>query len=115
MKAWLVSEKGEFYSTVVFAETRGKAMHIAKLYSDGFEDTKFCDIQATRLPEVDKYYKKGMKILDWDDPQDRIILVKKCGFRCECVELDFCEECSAQEYCCEYEEFINAHAGEDDE
>lgn len=36
MKAWLVKEKDEFCATVVFAETRGKAMDemIGKAYSD---------------------------------------------------------------------------------
>ncbi|MDE7406459.1 MAG: hypothetical protein K2M89_06275 [Clostridiales bacterium] len=114
MKAWLVRRKDEGTATVVFAETRGKAKQVAMWYSDGFEDVGFCDIEATRLPEIDKYYKKGKIEMDWDNPQDRIVLVDKCGFRCEYVDLDLCDKCSAREYCGAYEEFIDARGEEDD-
>lgn len=31
------------------------------------------------------------------------------------VELDMCEKCPAQEYCGTYEEYVDAHAEEDNE
>lgn len=112
MKAWIVGEKYSFASTIVFAETRGKAKNLAR-YTDACEDADFCDIEARRLSKADKYYKEGKTEMDWNDPKDRRILVEEFNFRCEYVELDVCEKCSAREYCDEYEEYIDAYAGED--
>lgn len=105
MKAWIVNVKDEFCSTVVFAETRGKAKSIA-LHTDCCEDADFCDIEIRRLPHIDKYYKEGKTELDWLDKKDRIILVKECGFRCEYIEEYWCEWCSAKEYCEPYQDYI---------
>ena len=82
LKAWLVREKDEFAATVVFAETRGKAKAIAR-YTDACEDVPYTRIEATRMPEADKHYRKGKVELDWNDPSDRIALVRDCGFRCD--------------------------------
>jgi hypothetical protein len=105
MKAWLVREKDEFIATVVFAETRGKARAIAQ-YTDACEDVDFCDIEVHRLPNMDKHYKNGKKEMDWLNPQDRIILVKECGFQCESVNYAECEECSAKEFCDLYSDYM---------
>ena len=58
------------------------------------------------MPQADKYYKEGKWHLDWDNPQDRIALVKDCGFYCDrdCWEFANCEVCSAKEYCDYYQE-----------
>ena len=89
MKAWLVREKDEFCAEVVFAETRGKARSLA-LSTDCCEDARFTDIEVHRMPHLDKYYKEGKWHFDWDNPQDRIVLVKECGFWCgeEAFEYD---------------------------
>ena len=81
MKAWFVREKDEFLSAVVFAETRGKARALARC-TDACEDSNFCDIEVRRLPQMDKYYKEGKLEMDWYNPNDRIALVKECGFQC---------------------------------
>lgn len=100
LKAWLVREKDEFAATVVFAETRGKARALARC-TDACEDADFTRIEVTRMKEADKYYKKGKTELDWNDPADRLALVKHCGFRCdyESFDLEDCADCSAKEYC----------------
>lgn len=105
MKAWLVREKDEFCAEVVFAKTRGKAKVLA-LSTDCCEDVDFIRIEVQRIPQVDKYYKEGKWHLDWENPQDRIILVKECGFRCDRDYWEFadCEVCSAKEYCDFYQE-----------
>lgn len=113
MKAWLVRIKDEFCSTIVFAETRGKAKNIGQ-YTDACQDADYCDIEAHRLPQADKYYKEGKTEMDWFNPQDRRVLVEEFNFRCEYVELDLCEKCPAQEYCRTYEEYIDARAEGDD-
>lgn len=103
MKAWIAREKDEFYSTIVFAETMGKARSIA-MHTDACEDVDFCKIKVRRMPQLDKYYKSGKKEMDWYDDNDRIALVKEAGFTCQDVDLDLCEYCSAKEFCDAYQD-----------
>lgn len=100
MKAWLVRKKDEFCAEVVFAETRGKARALA-LSSECCVHARFTDVEAYRQPQADKYYKKGKQRLDWENPKDRIALVKDCGFYCddETLEFEDCETCAAKQYC----------------
>lgn len=108
MKAWLVNEIGEFCAAVVFAETRGKAKQLAKS-TECCEDTAFLDIEAHRFPKADKFYTPGATQLYWDEPEDRITLVKELGFTCDYDALyaGDCAECSAKEYCSQYKELSN--------
>lgn len=103
MKAWLVREKEEFCATVVFAETRGKAKSEA-LKTDCCGDAAFCDIEASRIPQADKYYKNGKRELEWSNPEDRLALVKECDFTCDydTYALGECDICSAKEFCYQY-------------
>lgn len=59
---------------------------------------------------MDKYYVDGKTDMDWDNPQDRIALVKDCGFICGidtfCPEE--CKQCPAKECCNEYIEHIES-------
>ena len=105
MKAWLVRQKDKFEAEIVFAETRGKARALA-LITDCCNETSFIDVDVRRQPNADKYYKEGKWHLDWDNPKDRIALVKDCGFVChyEYFEWEDCESCSAKEYCDRYSE-----------
>lgn len=100
MKAWRVQLKYEFYAEVVFAETRGKAKSLA-MACDGFEDANFTEIEVNREPQIDKYFKEGKWHMDWEDPKDRIALVKELGFYCDRYYFDIedCDACSAREYC----------------
>ena len=109
MKAWIAQEMIEYSSsTVVFAETRGKARAEA-MKTDSCEDVPFTDIWIRRAPQMDKYY-RGMTEMDWLDENDRIAMVKDAGFSCS-YEYDFadldCETCPAKEWCDRYES-INA-------
>lgn len=105
MKAWLVRKKDEFSSTVVFAETRGKARALA-MHTESCEDAEFCEIEVRRRPQMDKYYVKGKKEMDWFNSKDRIALVKDCNFTCDkdYWDLEDCKECPARPYCDLYEE-----------
>ena len=109
MKAWLVKVKGGDCAEVVFAETRGQAKSLAT-HTDAVDYADFVDIEAHRLPKVDKYYIEGKWRLDWSDPQDRIILVDECGFRCEYVEPYMCKDCSAKDICEDYQEYLTGEA-----
>lgn len=103
MKAWIVQEKGDVCSAVVFAETRGQAKSFAVL-EDVCNCAEFMSIEARRLKEADMYYTPGKRELDWGDSNDRIALVKDCGFTCS---PDFrypeeCADCSAKDFCEDY-------------
>lgn len=112
MKAWLVRENGERSATVVFAETRGKARALA-MHTDALEDVRFCDIEAYRKPDLDKYYVEGKKEMNWLKWDDRIALVKDAGFVCDpdYWELEDCENCPAKEYCDKYKDWITEIEG----
>jgi hypothetical protein len=112
MKAWLVREKNEFCAEIVFAETRGKARSLA-LRGECCENAVFTDIEVHRQPQADKYYKEGKRRLDWENPKDRIALVKDCGFVCDYDAFDIgdCENCSAKEYCDRYKEYTTEKGG----
>ena len=58
MKAYKISDLKGYadYSTVVFAETSGKAKAIA-ITTDAFNDYEFTEISARRVPNLDKYYR----------------------------------------------------------
>lgn len=104
MKAWIVRNRRDgFYSTVVFAETRGKAKSRA-LATDCCEDVPYCDLETRRAPQLDKCYKDGKTEMDWYDPKDRLTLVKECGFMCdfETFQVEDCSACSAKAFCDRY-------------
>lgn len=109
MKAWRVKQKDDVYATVVFAETRGKARSLA-LATDCCEYAGFCNIEVRREPNLDKCYVEGKKEMDWYNPQDRIALVKECGFRCEPFDSEECERCPAVKYCDYYDDYIDSIA-----
>lgn len=114
MKAWLVREKDEFWCSVVFAETRGKARALAKC-TDACEDADFVNIEVRRMKECDNCYKDGKWEMDWDNPQDRLVLVRDCGFTCDydAFGLEYCEDCSAREHCDQYKDRMAESEGEE--
>lgn len=105
MKAYRVTDEEacENYATVVFAETRSQAKTEA-MATDACEDARYIDIRATRIPELDKEY-RGHTEMDWEDPQDRIALVK-CGWSCHPDYWDpsDCERCPAADWCDLYQD-----------
>ena len=115
MKAWRVFDKRNVSGVeVVFAETRGKAKSLA-LCTECCDGADFTDIEVHREPTVDKYYKKGKWHMEWENPKDRIVLVKECGFVCdyEHFEWEDCKSCSASKYCDRYQDHLTEE--EDDE
>lgn len=99
MKAYTLWDKTSYegYVTVVFAETATTAKVIALNYTDDLADARYINIRAKRVPELDKAY-KGHAVMDWDNDDDRLLLVKH-GFHCYEPDADFCEHCSAWEFC----------------
>ena len=107
MKAYLVRDekRDEDYCAVVFGETRGKAIQAA-LRTDACEDGEWTDIRATRVPELDSYY-RGREEMDWLDDSDRVGMVRYAGMRCS-DEMNIsecgCEDCPAKDFCSRYQD-----------
>ena len=106
MKAWKIRNDDIEFCEVIFAETRGKAKAIA-LQTETFSECDFCNLKVCRVHNIDKYYTDGKRCMDWDNQQDRLALVKECGFSCsdECFG-EFCEDCLSKDYCDRYDEYI---------
>lgn len=107
MKAYSVTDKNECaFSTIVFAETAGKARMLAQR-TDACEDVEFTDIWARRVPELDDAY-RGRDEMDWMNDADRVRMVKDAGYHCS-YEVDIsetkCKECPAFEWCDRAEEY----------
>lgn len=104
MKAWVVSDKDSYEggSTVVFAETRGKAKLKAQR-TNACEYADFTRITCRRMPEADKFY-KGQDELDWFDEEARIFLVRDMGWYCLNGKDSYCDDCPAKQYCGEWED-----------
>lgn len=116
MKAWLVQDKRERYGAeVVFAETRGKAKHLA-MCTPCCDEAEFTNIEARRMPQADKYYKEGKWHLDWENSKDRVVLVKECGFVCDYdyLEWEDCELCSARLYCDRYKDHLTEEGADNE-
>lgn len=105
MKAWLISKNDMEGCEVVFAETRGKVKSVA-LRTDTFSECDFCDLEVSRVRNIDKYYTDGKRRMDWDNQKDRLVLVKDYDFSCidECFG-EFCEDCLSKEYCSKYNNY----------
>lgn len=102
----MVDDAGDL---IVFGETKGKAKVKAKRYYEDYDwEVEYIDIAAYRCPEYDKYY-KGNDYMDWNDPEERLILIRDHGWRCGAIEAydaDECIECAAKEHCKEYEAYL---------
>lgn len=106
IKAYKCTEAYEGYSTVIFAETAGKARYIAIKSDTLGEDNEFKDIYVRRIPALDRFY-RGRKEMDWFDPDDRLEMVKEAGYRCDedVFDPENCQRCSAQKFCMKWKEY----------
>ena len=108
-KADIITLKSYGYARVVFAENSAKAKAKAvgtfdDVSYDGFFD-EIKDMKAKRYKEADNEY-RGHAIMDWDDSDDRLFLVKNLNYACsDETDLD-CEGCIALEYCPRKEEWL---------
>ena len=108
MKAWIVSDANgnTGYSFIVFAETRGKAIKYAKDHCDGeFDWYEWTEMRALRVPALDSYY-KGRPMMEWNNKNDRVAMVRYAGFHCSYeiyVTTDECRKCHAHFWCDRFE------------
>lgn len=118
MKAYVVSDRVRYteWIVVVFAESRGKAVS-AVLGTDEFpsEYWSYTELRAIRKPEFDKYYRGNLR-MDWDNPNDRLAMVRDGGYYCseDAFYPDDCAKCSGKDYCSRYEEYLEEESEADD-
>lgn len=98
MKAWKVNSEYSECSVVVFAETAGKAKQIA-LKTDELCEERYVDIKVNRLPKIDRFYKEGKAIVDFEDEDIRLELVKEYNWACLEPTYRECSVCLAEKYC----------------
>jgi len=112
LKCYEVIENYSGYTMYVFSETASKARYLAFEWCDEiFEGTYYNfgefirGISIRRFQNGDNQY-RGHHVMDWCDNEDRLFLVKECGWAC-CDETDIeCDSCVACEYCDRYEEWL---------
>lgn len=110
MKAWAVTDKIEqLYTTIVFAETRGRAIAIAQ-NTDTCADLSFTEIKATRVPALDQFY-RGWSEMNWYNTDDRVAMVRYGGIYCDEADLDDCNSCPAKKWCSRYEDLLEEQNG----
>lgn len=105
IRAFICQEEEEWNSIVVFAESAGKARYIAMNSYELGDDLRFRDIRVRRAPMLDKSY-RGSNMMDWNNPEDRVAMVRDAGFRCsgDWYDPNDCETCAAREYCETYKD-----------
>lgn len=109
MKAWRTYSRDGEYATIVFAETAGKAKSIA-MRTECCEDMDFTEIRVTRDKEADAYY-RGVNEMDWDNDNDRKLLMKRCY--CWEQEDDWeCDECFWKYECEHYSSWLKDELNE---
>lgn len=105
LKAYKVNVKDADYSTIVFAESAGKAKALA-LSTDTCEDAEFVEIEVHRIPAADKMYADNFE-MNWNNEKERLFLVKELNWAC--FEPSFeCDECIAKQYCRWFESEVEA-------
>lgn len=73
MKAFIVFEKGNTNKTILFARTRNEARYNA-LFTSKFTDSKYTNIAALRIKELDFLYSEYVFEIDVEDPKVQDLL-----------------------------------------
>ena len=101
-KAWVAYNFAEDAAIVVFADTEGKARSYLML-TEIFDRYSFIDIVFCRAKDLDYLNRPDGYVMDWNNDDDRLPMVRDAGLRCRLACKEMCEECCAKEWCREYE------------
>ena len=99
MKAYEVTDDYCGFSNIIFASSLAKAKYIAFRNSDYSDFIGFLAYNTIRRCEKADPAYKGKECMDWDDPDDRLFLVKELGWACVGGHSDDCRKCVANEFC----------------
>lgn len=113
LKCYCVEDKNSGSDIFVFAETASKARYIAFNCHHDYFDYEYNwfneflrNVSVNRCKRADSQY-HGSCVMDWQDPDDRVFLVKEFGWRCEDELGDLeCKDCPAKEDCIRYEDWV---------
>lgn len=107
LKAYRCSQDIYPCSTVIFAESAGKARYIAMYSGSLGDDLEFKDVHVRRVPKLDGCY-RGRREMDWSNADDRKDMVSLAGFYCgeDAFDPDDCEQCPAKDDCDQYKDYI---------
>lgn len=99
MKAYEIEDIQNGTSRIIFATSMSSAKYKAFVYAN---ETNFMaylyDIKARRCKEADSQC-KGREFMEWNNPDDRLFLVKELGWTCVDEPCDDCTYCVAHEFC----------------
>lgn len=100
-KAWYVWNENDGITAIVFADTVSGARKTAWDNNSEFEleFDKYIDIKPRRKNSLDYLDKPEGYVMNWNNPKDRIALVKDLKWYCEDPPYGECEKCNARNYC----------------
>lgn len=99
MKAWLCETKGEPKAqTVIFALSRRAAKMIAYTSATFRCGVNFSELRVRRIPELD-HQCFGRDEMDWENDEDRILMVRYAGMFCRDPKKNKCRACPANPEC----------------
>lgn len=98
MKAWSVFTDYGDYSSIVFADTAGRARQKAQS-TDACEYVDWRDIRVKRMPKLDGMEDREPRDAPWLNEEIRLILVKDYNWACAEPQYSDCDSCSAKEFC----------------
>ena len=114
LKAYEVIENSTGYYIIVFAESASKAKYTAYNNREDFGFDDYCYdffsnfirlFSVKRDKSADKEY-RGHSVMDWNNPEDRLFLVKEHNWACvDETDLD-CDNCPAKKFCRRYSEYL---------
>ena len=99
MKAYEVTDDYCGFSNIIFASSLAKAKYIAYRNSDYSDFIGFLAYNTIRRCEKADSAYKGRECMDWNNPDDRLFLVKGLTWACVDGSHDDCKDCIAHEYC----------------
>ena len=105
-KAWMAYNYPKNIAMVVFADTKGKAKSYL-IHTETFDDYGFMDIDVYRAKSLDYLDRPDGYIMDWNNDEDRIAMVKHIYSGCLPPIEEDCESCCAKECCSKYKEENN--------
>lgn len=102
-KAWVAYNFAEGIAIVVFADTNGKARDYLML-TEIFDRYSFIDIVFCRAKDLDHLNRPDGYVMDWNNDDDKLPMVRDAGLSCHLACKEICKECCAKEWCNKYEE-----------
>ena len=105
-KAWYAYSDYEESCVVVFADTRNKARKYIK-ETEEFDYYDYIEVKPRRLGCIDYLDKPDGYVMDWNNQEDRLALVKHIYSCCLPDINDECKSCCAKELCNKYKEGNN--------